>query len=101
MDPIEPSQWEFLKRYQRALESSECLAKRFGADDCDGRIIRAHMIPRSQLMQIADEGHVHAVPTRFVPISQMKRSGFAAEDIGVRNFSTLQCFCARHDKQLF
>lgn len=59
------------------------------------------MIPRSQLMQIAEQGHVHAVPTRLIPIAQMKRSVFAAEDIGIGNFSTLQCFCARHDKTLF
>lgn len=59
------------------------------------------MIPRSQLMQIAEQGHIHAVPTRLTPIAQMKRSVFAAEDIGIGTFSTLQCFCARHDKTLF
>jgi len=101
MKPITPTQWGFLKRYQRTLDSKECLSKRFGEDCCDGRIVCAHMIPRSQLVQIAEQGHVHAVPTRLSPIAQMKRSGFAAEDVGIGNFSTLQCFCARHDKILF
>lgn len=101
MKPITPTQWGYLKRYQRMLDSRECLAKRFGGTDCDGRIVRAHMIPRSQLLQISEQGHVHAVPTRLSPIAQMKRSGFAAADIGIGNFSTLQCFCARHDKTLF
>jgi hypothetical protein len=101
MESITPGQWSFLKRYQGTLDSKECLFKRFGANGCDGRIVNAHMIPRSQLRQIADQGHVHAVPTRLSPIAQMKRSGFAAEDIGIGNFSTLQCFCARHDKALF
>lgn len=101
MKPITPTQWSFLKRYQRALDSKECLSKRLGGVDCDGRIVHAHMIPRSQLMQIAEQGHVHAVPTRLTSIAQMKRSVFAAEDIGIGNFSTLQCFCARHDKTLF
>ena len=101
MKPITPTQWSFLKRYQGALDSKECLSKRFGRDGCDGRIVHAHMIPRSQLLQIAEQGHVHAVPTRLSPIAQMKRSGFQAEDIGIGNFSTLQCFCARHDKDLF
>ncbi|MHC2317544.1 hypothetical protein ACVIHC_004590 [Bradyrhizobium diazoefficiens] len=101
MKPITPTQWNFLKRYQRALDSKECLSRRFGGGDCDGRIVHAHMIPRSQLMQIAEQGHVHAVPTRLTPIAQMKRSGFTAEEIGIGNFSTLQCFCARHDKTLF
>jgi len=101
MKPITPTQWSFLKRYQGILDSKECLSNRFGEDRCDGRIVRAHMIPRSQLIQIAEQGHVHAVPTRLSPIAQMKRSGFAAEDVGIGNFSTLQCFCARHDKTLF
>jgi hypothetical protein len=101
MKPITPTQWGHLKRYQGVLDSKECLSRRFGADGCDGRIVRAHMIPRSQLEQIAEQGHVHAVPTRLSPIAQMKRSGFAAADIGIGNFSTLKCFCARHDKTLF
>ena len=101
MKPITPTQWGYLKRYQRTLDSKECLSKRFGEGGCDGRIVQAHMIPRSQLVQIAEQGHVHAVPTRLAPIAQMKRSGFRAEDIGIGNFSTLQCFCARHDKRLF
>ncbi|WP_028134648.1 hypothetical protein [Bradyrhizobium japonicum] len=101
MKPITPTQWSFLKRYQSALDSKECLSKRFGGGDCNGRIVHAHMIPRSQLLQIAEQGHVHAAPTRLSPIAQMKRSGFQAEDIGIGNFSTLQCFCARHDKSLF
>src|ERR1700761_8836154 len=101
MKPITPAQWSYLKRYQSILDSKECLSKRFGGNGCDGRIVRAHMIPRSQLVQIAEQGHVLAVPTRLAPIAQMKRAGFAATDIGIGNFSTLQCFCARHDKTLF
>lgn len=101
MKPVTPTQWGYLKRYQRILDSKECLSDRFGGGGCDGRIVHAHMIPRSQLVQIAEQGHVHAVPTRLAPIAQMKRSGFAAEDVGISNFSTLQCFCAHHDKTLF
>lgn len=74
MKPITPTQWSILKRYQSALDSKECLSKRFGGGDCDGSIVHAHMIPRSQLLEIAEQGHVHAVPTRLSPIAQMKRS---------------------------
>jgi hypothetical protein len=31
----------------------------------------------------------------------MQRTGFAAEEIGVSEFSTVNCFCASHDKSLF
>ena len=89
------------RRYQRTLDSKECLSNRFGESGCDSKIVHAHIIPRSQLVQIAEQGHVHAVPTRLASIAQMKTSGFQAEDIGIGNFSTLQCFCARHDRFLF
>lgn len=56
MKSITPTQWNYLKRYQGILDSNECLSKRFGGDGCDGRIVHAHMIPRSQLLQISEAG---------------------------------------------
>lgn len=101
MGPIPPAKWAFLEAQQRVLESKECLAALHGRDTCAGRVVRAHVIPRSQLVQIAEHGHVHAVPTRFTAVAQMKSFGFGTQDVGVNKFSTLNCFCARHDKTLF
>ena len=89
------------QHHQRILESKECLAGLHERYACNGKIVHAHIIPRSQLDQIATQGHVHAVPTRLSAIMQMQRSTFETTDIGVRKFSVLNCFCARHDKALF
>jgi hypothetical protein len=98
---IPPAKWVFTQHHQRILESKECLASLHSEHVCDGKIVRAHIIPRSQLLQIATRGHVHAVPTRLSAVMQMQHSAFEARDIGARDFSILNCFCARHDKALF
>ena len=98
---IPPAKWGFTQRHQHILESKECLAGLHERQACSGKIVRAHIIPRSQLNQIATQGHVHAVPTRLSAIMQMQHSTFETTDIGVRKFSVLNCFCARHDKALF
>jgi hypothetical protein len=101
MAPIPPAKWVFTQHHQRILESKECLAGLHSRDVCDGKIVRAHIIPHSQLLQIATRGHVHAVPTRLSAVMQMQHSTFNTRDIGTREFSVLNCFCARHDKALF
>jgi hypothetical protein len=98
---IPPAKWGFTQHHQHILESKECLAGLHERQACNGKIVRAHIIPRSQLNQIATQGHVHAVPTRLSAIMQMQHSTFETMDIGVRKFSVLNCFCARHDKALF
>jgi hypothetical protein len=44
---------------------------------------------------------VHAVPTRLSAVMQMQHSAFETRDIGAREFSVLNFFCARPDKALF
>lgn len=98
--PISPQLWSFTEKHQRFFKFKECLA----AGDrsrCEGQIIRAHIIPRSQLKQIAQDGHIVAVPTSLLAIMKMQRTGFEAKEIGVGEFSTMNCFCAGHDKGLF
>jgi hypothetical protein len=96
-----PSQlWSLTERHQRFFEAKECLA----ASDrsaCGGRIVRAHIIPRSQLRQIARRGHIIAVPTSLLAVMKMQQTQFEAKEIGVGGFSTMNCFCADHDKALF
>jgi hypothetical protein len=101
MSEIPPEKWGFTQRHQRIFESKECLAGLHGSDPCAGKIVRAHIIPRSQLLKIATNGHVHAVPTRLSAVMQMQHSAFEATDMGAREFSVLNCFCAGHDNSLF
>jgi hypothetical protein len=101
MTAIRPAEWVFAQHHQRILESKECLASLYGRYECAGKIVRAHIIPRSQLLQIARHSHVHAVPTRLSSVMQMQHSAFEARGIGARGFAVLNCFCARHDKALF
>ena len=97
---IPPQLWSFTEKHQRFFKFKECLAAG-GQSGCEGQIIRAHIIPRSQLKQIAQDGHVVAVPTPLLAIMKMQRTGFEAKEIGVGEFSTMNCFCAGHDKALF
>jgi hypothetical protein len=101
MVPISPAEWAFTQQHQRLLEGRECMASLHGVEACEGKIVRAHIIPHSQLIQIATSGCVHAVPTRLSAVMQMQHSAFQTTDIGAREFSVLNCFCARHDKKLF
>jgi hypothetical protein len=97
--PIQPELWSFTEKHQRFFKAKECLAADHSR--CSGPIVRAHIIARSQLKQIARKGHVVAVPNSLLAVMRMQRTGFEAEEIGVGEFSTMNCFCAGHDKTLF
>jgi hypothetical protein len=100
MSAIPDGKWAFTSRHQRILEYKQCLASNSGSP-CAGKIARAHIIPRSQLRKIARDGHIYAVPTKLISVMQMQHGSFAAEALGVGEFSTLNCFCTKHDKLLF
>jgi hypothetical protein len=97
---IPPQLWSFTERHQRIFEARECLAAG-DRSPCSGRVVRAHIIPRSQLRQIARRGHIIAVPASLPAIMRMQRTGFETKEIGIGDFSTMNCFCANHDKTLF
>jgi hypothetical protein len=97
---IRPQLWSFTERHQRFFKTKECLAA-YGHSPCGGRIVRAHIIPRSQLRQIARRGHIIAVPTSLLAIMRMQQTKFEAKEIGIGEFSTMNCFCAGHDKIIF
>lgn len=97
---ISPQMWSFTEGHQRFFEVKDCVAACDGSP-CRGRIVRAHIIPRSQLRQIAQRGRIVAVPTSLPAIMKMQRTEFGAKEIGVGTFSTMNCFCANHDKALF
>jgi hypothetical protein len=96
---IPPRLWSFTERHQRLFKTKGCFAD-FDSP-CGGRIVRAHIISRSQLKQIARKGRIVAVPTSLLAVMKMQRTKFEAKEIGIGEFSTMNCFCAAHDKILF
>ena len=75
-----------------------CLASKRG--DCDGQIVEAHTIPRSQLQKIAVDGHVYYI--RALPSDLLANDGhYSVGEKGIGQFSVLNLFCAKHDQEVF
>jgi hypothetical protein len=99
MDSDEADFWALAATHQRFLNYKLCLAES-KSDPCNSPIIQAHTIPRSQLDQISEKGHVYSFDASM---SQLQRSGgkIGVRKFGVRQFSVLNCFCGRHDNSIF
>ncbi len=82
---IPPQLWSFTERHQRFFKTKQCLAT-YDHSPCGGQIVRAHII---------------AVPTSLLATMRMQRTKFEATKIGIGEFSTMNCFCADHDKIIF
>jgi hypothetical protein len=82
------------------FETKVCLAKPHSPDACEGRIIAAHTIPRSQLRKIATNGHVYAVAATAADLARNDGT-LSAKKYGIGDFSVLNCFCATHDNNIF
>jgi hypothetical protein len=97
--PSDPNFWSFASTFQRFLKHKLCLAEN-SSDPCNSPIVEAHTIPRSQLRKIAEGGHVYSFDNS---LSQLERSGgkIAIKKFGVGQFSVLNCFCRRHDNEIF
>jgi hypothetical protein len=91
--------WEVANIHQRFMKRKLCLAER-PDDPCQSAIIQAHTIPRSQLEKISVEGHVFGFQVSFADL-QKGGGRLTEKKIGIRQFSTLNCFCRRHDNALF
>ncbi len=91
--------WANAEVQQKLFKTKLCMAAS-PTNPCHRRIVQAHTIPRAQLRQIAVDGHVYAVSAG--PSDLMRNDGqFTASEIGINKFSVLNCFCAKHDKNLF
>jgi hypothetical protein len=91
--------WANAAVQQKLCTTKMCMAAS-PADPCDSRIVHAHTVPRSQLQKIAVEGHVYSFADG--PADLMRNQGeIVAKKFGVNKFSTLNCFCAKHDNDLF
>ncbi|WP_189407424.1 SEC-C domain-containing protein [Mesorhizobium sp. M1A.F.Ca.ET.072.01.1.1] len=97
--PLQP--WEAEKAFREEFRTPLCSAPTADHQQCSGKIIRAHTVPRSgSLNRIARDGHVYA----FVPSLQnlTKYNGkLEPELVGVRSASTFTGFCSTHDDAIF
>lgn len=86
---------------QRRLQSTKlCLAESKN-EPCNSPIIQAHTIPRSQLQQIADNNHVISADFSADELKRRDDGTIGARRVGIQKFSVLNCFCAKHDKEVF
>jgi hypothetical protein len=92
--------WTTAEVMKEIFETRVCLAKTHSPDACNGTIIKAHTIPKSQLQKIATDGHVYAM--RFTAADLARNDGaLTAKKVGVGTFSVLNSFCATHDNNVF
>jgi hypothetical protein len=90
--------WEAATTIQKLFKRKTCIAGRRG--DCEGRIVEAHTIPRSQLEKIAVNGHVYDF--RGTPGDLYRNQGlFSVDKRGIGQFSVLNFFCSEHDRAIF
>jgi hypothetical protein len=90
--------WTGVEAFERIHRRKMCVAQTRG--DCQGQIVGAHTIPRSQLRQIASNGHVYYV--RGNPEDLAANNGrYTVGKRGVGQFSVLNFFCAAHDREIF
>jgi hypothetical protein len=95
----DPNFWATAKAIKSLNEQKLCLAES-RADACEGQIIKAHTIPRSQLERIAVNGHVYAMKGDL-PTFEKTGGKIEITKQGIGSFSRLNCFCAKHDVKLF
>ena len=92
--------WTSAEVMKEIFETRVCLAETHSPDACNGAIIKAHTIPKSQLQKIAVDGHVYAM--RFTAADLARNDGvLTAQKVGVGTFSVLNSFCAAHDNNVF
>src|SRR5689334_14027045 len=91
--------WKSAENLNRLMKQRYCLAESWPTP-CEGGIISALTVAQSQLQKIAVNGHVKAFN---VSAAQLEKSDgeIAVKDWGVSQFSTLNCFCAKHDVSIF
>jgi len=83
------------------IGSGYCSHPEASADTCGDRIIKAHTVQkRGGIAAIAENGHVISVKSGFEDIS--KNDGeIVPRQLGVRDASTFNGFCNKHDDEMF
>lgn len=93
--------WEAGREMRRAFSRNLCSAPDGWADECSGKIVKAHTVPKTgSLARIARDGHVYA----FVPSMEnfeKNRGLLIPELVGINRASTFTGFCSFHDDRIF
>ena len=90
--------WANIQVVKRLQQKKLCLASNL--NDCEGRIVEAHTIPRSQLQHIALTGEVYEIAAHADDLAR-NAGDYAYRVRGIRQFSVLNCFCEKHDREIF
>ena len=99
-DPIlhNPDFWTTVNVVEKLKKKKLCIASNL--NDCEGAIVEAHTIPRSQLTKIATNGKVYEIAAN--PVDLARNDGeYTFRERGVGQFSVLNCFCEKHDREIF
>ena len=88
---------DFRKEYSR----SECQVPASMKLECEGKIVRAHTVPRSSsLNRIARNGHVLGTATNLQRLIASE-GAMTVHLQGVKKATTFKGFCTRHDREIF
>lgn len=90
--------WKRAEAVDALLKRKVCLAEAMGG--CNGPIVGAHTIPRSQLQKIAVDGHVNEFQYNADRLARSQGKATVGKR-GIGQFSVLNCFCTKHDTALF
>ena len=93
--------WEVEQTFKKSFSKPICSAPEVWHKGCDGRIVRAHTVPRSSsLKRIARDGHVYGF---VVSMQNLKtfNGKIRPELVGIKKASTFSGFCMRHDNEIF
>lgn len=93
--------WDAVDANRRAFSRKKCFAYNLGLGDCDGGIIKSHIVSRgANLSRIAANGHVLQYGAN---VADLIKSGgkLVVKKIGVKDASIFNGFCSKHDRELF
>ena len=93
--------WSAAKAMRKKFSRELCLAPKSMHDECSGKIVKAHTIPKSSSLKAIGQ-HGHVLGLKMSHESMTKFGGrLEPEKIGIKNASTFMGFCQKHDDKLF
>src|SRR5947209_2216175 len=98
---LSPVEKGALEKFTKNLYSKKCCLHPQAPAGCNGKIIRAHSIPkRSGLKRIAKNGKVYSF-SYLVTASIRGENLYQPKQIGIEDASTFTGFCRSHDNKIF
>ena len=96
-----PKLWEVSQLIRQELNTKKCLAPSAWLGECQGKIVRAHTVPKSgSLQRIAREGHVYSINLSLESL-QKNQGSYVPKLLGINKASTFWGFCSKHDDTIF